>query len=525
MMRKVFYLISVISLAAVAVGYQFWAPSIYFLIIIVPYIMIGIYDIFSKKHTILRNYPVIGHFRYLLESLRIEIRQYFIESELNGRPFSRETRSLVYQRAKGELETIPFGTQHNITEPGYEFSYHSLTPVEVPKEATRLMFGAVNCAKPYSASLLNISAMSFGALSPNAITALSKGAAHGNFAHNTGEGGLSPYHMKGGGDLIWQIGTGYFGCRHKDGSFNREKFQEKASLDQVKMIEIKLSQGAKPSHGGILPGVKVNKEIADIRGLEVGVDAISPPAHSTFSTPLGLLNYVAELRELSGGKPVGFKLCIGIRSQFMGICKAMLESGIIPDFITVDGAEGGTGAAPVAFTNRLGTPINEAISFVHNCLTGINKRADIRLIASGKVATGYDMVTKMALGADTCNSARAMMFALGCVQSLHCNTNKCPTGIATQDRSRWKSLDVEDKYKRVTNFHHSTIHSFTEILGAMGLDHPGKLIPAHIERYMDDGSRKSFAEFYPGLTDGELLGKNINSAFVSDWKLASADRF
>lgn len=525
MMRLVFYGVSIISLLAVAIGYIFWPPALYFLIIVIPYIAIGILDILSKKHTILRNYPVLGHFRYMLEFIRPEIQQYFVETQQDGKPFSREIRSLIYQRAKGQRETIPFGTQRNITHIGYEFSYHSLSPVIPEKEAAYLTVGGADCTQPYHASRLNISAMSFGALSPNAILALSKGAKHGGFAHNTGEGGLSPYHLNGGGNLIWQIGTGYFGCRNKDGSFDKSVFKEKSSLDAVKMVEIKLSQGAKPSHGGILPGVKVNEEIAAIRGLEIGKDAISPPTHSSFSTPKELLEFIATLRELSGGKPVGFKLCIGIRSEFMGICKAMLETGITPDFITIDGAEGGTGAAPVIFTNRIGTPINEGISFVHNCLMGIDKRDDIKLIASGKVATAYDMMTKIALGADMCNSARAMMFALGCIQSLSCNTNKCPTGIATQDKTRWQSLDVEDKYLRIANFHKGITHSFLEALGTLGVANPDDLHPAIIRRYTDIGVSKNYAEIFPQLKDGDLLRDDIHEAYKDDWQLASADKF
>lgn len=526
MMRSIFYWISIAGLIATGTGYLFWPPAAYFLVILVPYIGLGLYDLSSRKHTLLRNYPVLGHFRYILEYVRPEIQQYFIENQHNGRPYSHEIRSLIYQRAKGVRETVPFGTKHDISKVGYEFSLHTLSPVAVPESASRVIVGAANCAQPYDASRLNISAMSFGALSPNAILALSKGAKLGGFAQNTGEGGVSPYHLQGGGDLIWQIGTGYFGCRDKNGDFDRGVFREKAALDNVKMIEIKLSQGAKPAHGGILPGVKVNQEIANIRGIELGKDAISPPAHGTFSTPAGLLKFVAELRDLSGGKPVGFKLCIGVHREFMGICKAMLETGITPDFITVDGAEGGTGAAPVVFTNRLGTPINEGISFVHNCLVGINKRDGIKLIAGGKVATAYDMVTKLSLGADMCNAARAMMFALGCIQSLNCNTNHCPTGVATQEKSRWKSLDVADKYVRVANFQRGTIHSFLELLGAMGVCDPDDLHPGLIQRYVDVGVTKTYAEIFPQLSAGDLLAdKPTDTAFTKDWLAATADRF
>ena len=524
-MRQVYYIISIVGLLLILGIYRFWPPIIYFLFILIPYILIGLHDILSVKRTILRNYPVVGHFRYMLEFIRPEIQQYFIESDRDGTPYSREIRSLVYQKAKGVRETIAFGTKNDLTSVGYQFSYHSLAPKQVNTENTRVTIGGPDCKKPYSASRLNISGMSFGALSPNAIRALNKGANIGNFAHNTGEGGISPYHLEGGGDLIWQIGTGYFGCRTKDGKFNADAFKEQAVTEIVKMIEIKLSQGAKPAHGGILPAIKVTEEIAKIRLLEMGVDAVSPPMHPEFSTPIGLLEFVAKLRKLSGGKPVGFKLCLGHRVEFMSICKAMIKTGIKPDFITVDGAEGGTGAAPVTFTNRLGTPINEAISFVNNCLVGANLRDKITLIASGKIATGYDMVTKIALGADTCNAARAMMFALGCVQSLHCNTDACPTGVATQNKRRWSSLNVKDKSVRVANFQRRTVHSFMELVGALGKDDPDQLDPSHIRRYADISTSKSYAVIYPQLAKGELLAKDSSGIYVDLWKNASAEKF
>lgn len=524
-MRWFFYLSSIICSLLVYFIYQFWPPVIYFLIILVPYILVGLHDVLSFKHTILRNYPVVGHLRYILEFIRPEIQQYFIESDKDGTPYSREIRSLVYQKAKGARETIAFGTKNNITEVGYQFSYPSLSPKEVSIDKSRIIIGGKDCTKPYDSSRLNISGMSFGALSPNAIRALNKGAYIGGFAHNTGEGGVSPYHLENGGDLIWQIGTGYFGCRTKEGRFNPEAFEKIAKLDMIKMIEIKLSQGAKPAHGGILPGVKVTKEIAKIRMLEVGKDAVSPPMHSEFSTPIGLLEFVKQLRELSGGKPVGFKLCLGHKTEFMSICKAMIKTGIKPDFITVDGAEGGTGAAPVTFTNRLGTPINEAITFVNNCLVGANLRDDIRLIASGKVATGYDLVTKIALGADACNAARAMMFALGCIQSLHCNTDACPTGIATQQKVRWSSLHVRDKSVRVANFHKRTVYSFLEFVGALGIDDPNELDPSYIRRYADLGTSKSYAVIYPQLSAGELLDKKSIGVYVDLWNQAKAESF
>ncbi len=524
-MRWLYYTISVVSSLLVFIIYQFWPPIIYALYIIVPYILIGIHDIMSVGHTVLRNYPVIGHLRYILESIRPEIQQYYIETDNNGTPYSREIRSLIYQKAKGVRETIAFGTKNDLTSVGYVFSYHSLATKTVSHEKTRILIGGADCAKPYDASRLNISGMSFGAISPNAIRALNKGAKIGRFAHSTGEGGVSSYHLEHGGDLVWQIGTAYFGCRYQDGRFNQDAFEQIAQNDVIKMIEIKLSQGAKPAHGGILPAAKVTKEIAEIRMLEPGKDAISPPMHSEFSTPIGLMEFVARLRKLSGGKPVGFKLCLGHKTEFMGICKAMIQTGIRPDFITVDGAEGGTGAAPVTFTNRIGTPINESITFVHNCLVGANLRDDIKLIASGKIATGYDMVTKIALGADACSMARAMMFAIGCLQSLSCNTDRCPTGVATQNKHRWSMLDVKDKSVRVANFQKRTIHSFCELVGALGKDDPDQLDPSHIRRYIDASTSKSFAAIYPQLSQGELLEKNSVSIYADLWNLAKAESF
>ncbi|RTK92676.1 MAG: FMN-binding glutamate synthase family protein [Rickettsiales bacterium] len=523
--RWLYYTISTLSLLLFCVLYPFWPDVIYGLFILIPYIIIGLYDIFSTKHTILRNYPVIGHFRYIFELIRPEIQQYFVENDMNGTPYSRETRSLIYQTAKGVSDTIPFGTKNDITSVGYQFSYHSLAPKTVLNENTRIIIGGPDCKKPYESSRLNISGMSFGAISPNAIRALNKGAKLGNFAHNTGEGGISSYHLENGGDIVWQIGTGYFGCRYSDGRFNPDAFEKAATQEVVKMIEIKLSQGAKPAHGGILPAAKVTTEIANIRMLEPGQDAISPAMHPEFSTPIGLLEFVAKLRHLSGGKPVGFKLCLGHKVEFMAICKAMLETGIKPDFITIDGAEGGSGAAPVTFTNRLGTPINEAITFVNNCLVGSNLKKDIKIIASGKIATGYDMITKIALGADCCNVARAMMFALGCIQSLSCNTDKCPTGIATQNKHRWSSLDVSDKSVRVYNFQRKTVHSFFELVGALGLDDPDQLNSSHIRRYADVSTSKSFANIYPHLKAGELLDPNSTGIFADTWKQARAESF
>ncbi len=428
MLRNLFFIVSIASLFLVLVVQFFWPPIWYFLVIVIPYILIGLYDLYFNIHNILRNYPVLGHFRFFFEFVRPEIQQYFINTNQSGRPMNRETRSIVYQRAKNVNDTLPFGTQQDIDSAGYEFAYHSLNPKNVPETASRIIIGNRDCQKPYDASHLNISAMSFGAISSNAILALNKGAKTGHFAHNTGEGGISSYHLEHGGDLIWQIGTGYFGCRSKNAGFDPVEFKRKAAFDSVKMIEIKLSQGAKPSSGGILPAVKVTPEIAKFRGVEPHQDCISPPYHTEFSTPEGLLEFIARIRELSEGKPVGFKLCLGKHSEFMGICKAMLKTKILPDFISIDGAEGGTGAAPIEYSNFLGASINNAIAFVHNCLVGTNLREHIKIIASGKIANGFDLLSKIALGADSCSVARAMMFALGCVQSLRCDKNTCPTG-------------------------------------------------------------------------------------------------
>lgn len=525
-MRVVFYFISVFGITAVYILYlmRFYELAEVCFYLICVYIAIGVYDILQKKHTILRLYPVIGHLRYMLEYIRPEIQQYFIASDKNERPFSRELRSIVYQRAKGELDTIPFGTKHDIGDPGYDFIQHSLNATKLPKEETRVLIGGPSCKLPYSASIMNISAMSFGALSQNAIIALNKGASRGNFYHNTGEGGLTKYHLHGG-DLCFQIGTAYFGCRTRGGGFDSEMFQKKAKLESVKMIEIKLSQGAKPSHGGILPKEKITEEIAEFRGVNMGEDCESPPTHTEFNNPVGLLEFVKKLRDLSGGKPVGFKLCIGKKSEFMSICKAMVKTKIMPDFITVDGAEGGTGAAPLEFSNRLGMTIDEAIIFVHNCLVGVNMRKQIKVIASGKVITGFHLLHKIAIGADLCNSARGMMFALGCVQSLSCNTNACPTGVATQSKYRSWALNVEDKYKRVANYHDSTLKSFIEIVGAMGISSISNLTPDLVYRRGEKRQSNSYADLHAYIATGNLLSKSVHKDYIDEWNKASVDAF
>ena len=524
-MKTFFYVSSILGILLTLIIGHVWPPIHLLFIILIPYLLLGLYDLHISTHNILRNYPVIGHMRYILEMIRPEMQQYFVATNQSERPFSREQRSLVYQRAKHTTDTLPFGTQRDITAPGYEFSQHSMHPKKVDPSTSRVLVGNDQCTKPYLASRLNVSAMSYGALGHNAIEALNWGAKKGNFAHNTGEGGLSPYHLKHGGDIILQIGTGYFGFRTKDGHFDPQEFAKKACLDAVKMIEIKISQGAKPSHGGLLPAAKISEEIATIRGVPMGEDCDSPPAHKSFSTPTELMHYIQQLRELSEGKPVGFKLCIGRRHEFMGICKAMLETGVHPDFITVDGSEGGTGAAPVEYVNYLGTPINEALPFVHNCLVGIGLRDKIRIICSGKVTSGFDMMQKISIGADMCNAARAMMFSIGCIQALKCNTNDCPTGVATQDLSRNEALVPEEKSQHVKNFHNATVESFLSLVGAIGIEHPEKLQPEDVYHCLAGKAAKNYRQLYHYLEDGDLLKEKVHPDFSADWQRASAEHF
>lgn len=487
-------------------------------IVIGPIIVMGLFDMQQKGHAIRRNFPFLGRFRYWFETIRPEIYQYFVESNSEGVPFNRETRSVVYQRAKQQLATLPFGTQKNVYEVGYEWINHSLAPKHLHHKDMRVTIGGPDCKQPYSASVLNISAMSFGSLSTHAVMSLNGGAKLGNFAHNTGEGGLSPYHKKPGGDIIWQIGTGYFSCRkYEDGTFSEALFAQNAKHPNVKMIEIKLSQGAKPGHGGILPAAKLTPEIAEIRGVPLGKDVLSPPAHSAFKTPRGLLEFVATLRELSGGKPIGFKLCIGKRREFLAICKAMVVTGITPDFITVDGGEGGTGAAPLEFSNYVGCPLTEALVFVHNALVGFGVRDRIRVIAAGRVTTAFDIICKIAIGADLCYSARAMMLALGCIQAVKCNTNHCPVGIATQNPNLVVGLDIEDKTKRIFNYHRNTLETVTELLGAMGLNHTEDLQPWHVMRRIGPFEIKHYGELFDYLKPGVL---NDEEHLPKDWARA-----
>jgi len=524
MARQYTFVILLIVFAAVGLVGILWPPLWWSLLVIVPLLVLGIRDAAQTKHTVLRNFPLIGHFRYMLEAVRPEIQQYLVESNLDAYPVEREYRSLIYQRAKGDLETRPFGTDRDVYSPGYEWAAHCTVPAPELEEEPRIQIGGNDCKQPYSSSLLNISAMSFGSLSSNAILALNGGAKAGGFAHNTGEGGVSRHHLEHGGDLIWQIGSGYFGCRTSEGKFNPERFAEVARGESVRMIELKLSQGAKPGAGGILPGAKVNKEIAEARDVPEGEPCISPPRHSAFSTPIELMEFIGKLRELSGGKPVGMKFCMGRISDFLAICRAMLDTGIRPDFITVDGGEGGTGAAPLEFSNSLGMPKRDAVVIVHDILNGTNLRDDIRIICSGKILSGFHMIRSLALGADGCNSARAMMFALGCIQSLRCNNNTCPTGITTQDPALRRGLVVEEKIPRVERYHKRTIENLVKMLSAMGLNHPDEIRPHHIYRRSGDLNVATFADLYDFLEPGQLLEEsNGKGLFSRAWRNARAE--
>ncbi|WP_231489839.1 FMN-binding glutamate synthase family protein [Pedobacter sp. Leaf170] len=526
-MRKAFVAIAAF-LVALTIMLGLYHPFLWWTFLFTgPFVILGIYDLYQPKHSIVRNYPVFGRLRYFMEELRPKVYQYFVESDTNGTPYNRLNRSLIYQRAKTDNDTIPFGTQLNVYENGYEWLSHSISAIshhELNLDP-RVIVGGPDCKKTYSSSIYNISAMSFGSLSQNAILALNGGAKLGNFAHNTGEGGISDYHREPGGDLIWQIGTGYFGCRNNDGTFNYEAYAERAQADQVKMTEIKLSQGAKPGHGGMLPAKKVTPEVARIRLVPQGKDILSPPAHSAFNTPIGLLEFIKKLRELSGGKPVGFKLCIGRRSEFYAICKAMIETKIYPDFITVDGGEGGTGAAPQEFSNSVGMPLREGVAFVYDVLNGFDLKKHIKIIASGKVATGFDLVKNIALGADMCNTARGMMFALGCIQALECNSNTCPTGVATQDQSLMKGLVVDDKKVRVKNFHNLTVASAVELLGAAGLREPHQLSRAYINRRVSANLIQSYLESFPYIPAGSLLQTPYPTRFELGMALSSSASF
>ena len=489
-------------------------------------VIVGISDLQQTHHAILRNYPVIGHLRFLLEFIRPELRQYFIESDNEAVPFSRSQRSLVYARSKGDSDKRPFGTQLDVRELGYEWLTHSISPSVIDSHDFRVSVGGPQCKHPYAISLFNVSAMSFGALSANAVMALNLGAKKGGFAHDTGEGSISRYHREHGGDLIWEIGSGYFGCRNEDGTFSAERFVQNAMSPQVKMIEIKLSQGAKPGHGGVLPGPKVTPEIAEARGVPVGVDCVSPAAHSSFSNPVELLQFVQKLRELCEGKPVGFKLCIGHPWEWFGIAKAMQKTGIYPDFIVIDGSEGGTGAAPVEFTDHMGMPMLEGLRLVHNTLVGLKLRKQIRLGASGKIISGFDVMRTLALGADWCNSARGFMFALGCIQAQTCHTGNCPTGVTTQDPKRQVALVVPSKADRVRNFHRQTLESVQEMLQATGLSAPSDLRLNHIMRRVSEHEVQNLSDLMLSVKGGALLEpQDLEGLFAKYWQAASPDSF
>lgn len=487
----------------------------------------GLYDMYQSKKTIRRNFPLLGRMRYLLENLGPEIRQYFIENDTDGKPFNRLQRSLVYQRSKKESDSMPFGTQLDVYQTGYEWINHSIRAIafSTVNENPRVKIGSSQCEKPYEASLFNISAMSFGSLSKNAILALNNGAKQGGFYHNTGEGGLSPYHLQGG-DVVWNIGTGYFSCRTPDGKFNYDEFVKRATLNNVKMIEIKFSQGAKPGHGGILPKEKVTDEIANIRLVSKGQDILSPPTHSAFTTPLELMDFVKLLRNGSGGKPIGMKICIGNKSEFLSICKAMIETKTYLDFITVDGGEGGTGAAPQEYSDHVGMPLRDAIAFVYDALNGFGIKDQIKIIASGKVITGFDIIRNLSLGADLCNSARGMMFALGCIQALECHANTCPTGVATQNPELMKGLVPEEKSIRVARFQHETVKSAMDLMASAGIDHPDDVTRDVVTTRVDKNKVETFAQIFPELENGCLLYEStVPQEFLYFWKKASVEKF
>ncbi|MEJ7645211.1 MAG: FMN-binding glutamate synthase family protein [Chryseolinea sp.] len=526
-MRKAFIIFSaVITLLILAWSY-FWLGALFAFLLIGPIIYIGIADLRQTHQSIRRNFPVLGRLRYVFEDLRPKIQQYFVESDTDGMPINRIDRSVIYQRAKEQIDTTPFGTQLNVYAEGYEWMNHAIVPLDFHTidHHPKIRVGNKDCTQPYLSSILNVSAMSFGSLSSNATEALNAGAKIGEFAHNTGEGGISPHHLKEGGDIIWQIGTGYFGARDLDGKFSDEAFQRHATLPQVKMIELKLSQGAKPGHGGILPAVKNTPEVAAIRLVKAGTTVFSPPYHSVFSNPKEMIRFIQHMRTLSGGKPVGFKLCVGRKSEFISICRAMVEMDLYPDFITVDGGEGGTGAAPPEFSNFVGMPMQDGLAFVDNMLKGFNIRHHIKVAASGKILTGFHLIKAIALGADMCNSARAMMMALGCIQALECHKNTCPTGVATQDPELVRGLVIDDKKVRVANFHKNTIESFVELLGASGIADPSKLNRHQINRRIFMNQVLTLEEIYPSIPVGSMLADEVPAQYKMSYSSSSAERF
>jgi glutamate synthase domain-containing protein 2 len=523
-----FFVLVAVAVALVLVGAVTLtgggAVSIGGAVLLAALLCLAVYDLVQRKHSVLRNYPVAGHLRFLLEAIRPELQQYFIERNYDGRPYDRDTRTVIYERAKGIHGEQAFGTERDLAEPGYEWLLHSNATLDPPDDPPRVRIGGPDCSQPYEMALLNVSAMSFGALSANAIRALNGGARLGGFAHDTGEGGLTDYHLEHGGDLIWEIGSGYFGARTKDGHFDPETFAAKAAHAQVKCVSLKLSQGAKPGIGGVLPASKVSAEIAAARGVPKGEKCVSPARHSAFSTPRELVRFVARMRELAGGKPAGIKLCIGARHEFLAICKAMIEEGTGPDFIVVDGSEGGTGAAPQEYEDHVGTPLTEGLMMVHNALVGSGLRDRIRIGASGKVATGSDIVKRIAQGADYTNAARAMMMAAGCIQAQRCHTNTCPVGVTTQDPRRARALDVPDKTQRVHRFQQATVAQAQQIMGSMGLHGPSEIEPWMLIRRVDETTTSSYAELFEWLAPGELLAAPRES-WAADWQRADPDTF
>jgi glutamate synthase domain-containing protein 2 len=485
--------------------------------------LVGVYDLVQRRHSVLRNYPILGHVRFIFEALRPELQQYFVERNFDGRPFDRDTRTSIYERAKGIEDEKAFGTEREVGEPGYEWLLHSTAPVDPPKELPRVRIGGPHCTQPYDMALLNVSAMSFGALSGAALTALNRGAARGGFAHDTGEGGLTDHHLQGA-DVVWELGSGYFGARTKHGGFDEALFEEKAAHHNVRCVSLKLSQGAKPGIGGVLPGPKVTPEIAAARDVPQGKTCVSPPSHKVFSTPREMVRFIAHMRELAGGKPTGFKLCVGLRHELLAICKAMVDEGTAPDFIIVDGSEGGTGAAPMEYEDHVGTPLTEGLIMVHNALVGTGLRDQIRIGASGKVATGTDIVKRLAQGADYTNAARAMMMAVGCLQSQRCNTNQCPVGVATQDPRRTRALNIPDKTQRVHEFQKAAVTEAVRMMSSMGVSHPSELTPHMLMRRIDHVQTHSYAELYEWLEPGELLAEPPDG-WAADWARADPDSF
>ncbi|ASF07767.1 hypothetical protein NBRGN_060_00910 [Nocardia brasiliensis NBRC 14402] len=522
-----FFVVGFLLAATIAVGvaasigsWAWWVLAV----ALAALLGVGLYDLAQRRHAVLRNYPILGHMRYLLESLRPELQQYFIERNVDGRPYDRDIRTMIYERAKGIHGELSFGTERDVESVGYEYLVHSNAPVPEPARAPRVLIGGPDCTRPYSMSLFNVSSMSFGALSANALRALNRGAALGGFAHDTGEGGLTPYHLDGGGDLVWEIGSGYFGTRTRDGAFDPARFAEQAAHEQIKAISIKLSQGAKPGLGGVLPAAKVSAEIAEFRGVPAHEKCVSPAAHSAFRTPRELVAFIARLRELSDGKPIGFKLCLGSRSEFLAICKAMLDERVTPDFILVDGAEGGTAAAPLEYEDHVGLPLTDGLITVHNALVGTGLRDRIKIGASGKVAVGNDIVKRLIQGADYTNAARAMMMAIGCIQAQRCHTNHCPVGVATQDPRRARALDVADKTERVRRYQEATVAQAVQIMASLGVDHPAQLTPHLLRKRISATEQLSYAELYDWLAPGQLISE-APPAWAADWAAADPDSF